>query len=53
LFIGAWEVRDAQRLEIPRLAVIPCLALTFLIGPVGLLLYLLIRVALRKEIDPA
>jgi hypothetical protein len=53
LFIGAWEVRDARRLEIPHLAVIPCLVLTFLIGPVGLLLYLLIRVILRKEIDPA
>ena len=53
LFIGAWEVRDARRLKIPHLAVLPCLVLTFLIGPVGLLLYLLIRVILRKEIDPA
>ena len=53
LFIGAWEVRDARRLEIPHLAVIPCLVLTFLIGPVGLLLYLLIRVIFRKEIAAA
>jgi hypothetical protein len=53
LFIGAWEVRDARRLEIPHLAVIPCLILTFLIGPAGLLLYLLIRVILRREVDPA
>ena len=40
LFVGSWEVRDAQRLGIPHLLVVPCLVLTFLFGPVGLLLYL-------------
>ncbi len=53
LFIGAWETRDAVRCGIPRLVVIPCLVLTFLIGPVGLLLYLVVRGFWRKEIDPA
>ncbi len=43
LFIGGWEVRDAQRRGIPHLLVIPALVLTFLFGPVGLLLYLAIR----------
>lgn len=43
LFIGAWEVRDAQRLRIPHLVVVPCLVLTFLFGPVGLLLYGIVR----------
>lgn len=43
LFIGAWEVRDAQRRGISHLLVIPCLALTFIAGPVGLLLYFCIR----------
>ena len=43
LFIGGWEVRDAQRHGIPHLLVIPALVLTFLFGPVGLLLYLAIR----------
>ena len=43
LFIGGWEVRDAQRRGIPHLVVIPCLILTFLLGPVGLLLYVAIR----------
>lgn len=43
LFIGSWEVRDAQRLGIRHRWVIPCLVLTFVIGPAGLLLYLLIR----------
>ena len=43
LFIGGWEVRDAQRRGIPHLLVVPSLVLTFLVGPVGLLVYLTIR----------
>jgi len=43
LFIGAWQVRDAQRRGIPHFAVIPCLFLTLMLGPVGLALYLLLR----------
>jgi hypothetical protein len=43
LFIGGWEVRDAQKRRIPHLLVVPALVLTFLAGPVGLLLYLAIR----------
>jgi ABA4-like protein len=43
LFIGGWEVRDAQQRGIPHLLVVPALVLTFLFGPAGLLLYLAIR----------
>ena len=43
LFIGGWEVRDAQRLGIPHLYIVPALVLTFLLGPSGLLVYLAIR----------
>jgi hypothetical protein len=43
LFIGGWEVRDAQRRGVPHLLVVPALVLTFLFGPGGLLLYLAIR----------
>lgn len=49
LFIGAWEVRDAQRLRIAHLLLIPCLLLTFLLGPFGLLLYLALRFTLRRR----
>jgi len=49
LFCGAWQVRDARRLSIPHLAVVPCLALTLLFGPVGLLGYVLLRGALRRR----
>jgi hypothetical protein len=48
LFIGGWQVRDAQRRRIPHLFVVPALVLTFLFGPAGLLLYLVIR---RRSTD--
>lgn len=50
LFTGSWEVRDAQRLGIRHWIVVPCLVLTFLFGPVGLALYLLVRAGMRREI---
>jgi hypothetical protein len=50
LFIGAWEVRDAQRVGLHHLLVVPCLVLTFMLGPAGLLLYLMLRGSLRKKV---
>jgi hypothetical protein len=43
LFVGGWEVRDAQSRGIPHLLIVPALVLTFLLGPAGFLLYLAIR----------
>lgn len=43
LFVGAWESRDAARREIPHWLVAPCLVATLMVGPVGLLLYVLVR----------
>ena len=51
LFIGAWEVRDAQRNQIPHLVVLPCLVMTIMLGPIGLLFYLAIRTAKTKMIS--
>jgi hypothetical protein len=50
LFIGAWEVRDSQRHQIPHLVVIPCLVMTFMLGPIGLLFYFAIRTAKTKRL---
>lgn len=50
LFIGAWEVRDAQRRGVNHFLVIPCLILTFLAGPVGLLLYFIVRLSAEKTL---
>lgn len=49
LFIGSWEVRDAQRVGVHHLLVIPCLVLTFLFGPIGLLLYFILRGAVKRR----
>jgi len=49
LFIGAWETRDAHRSGIAQWLVLPCLVLTFLFGPLGLGLYLLLRMGLKKK----
>jgi Domain of unknown function (DUF4281) len=43
LFIGLWIARDADAKHIGRLWQSPVLALTLLVGPVGLLLWLIIR----------
>jgi hypothetical protein len=51
LFIGAWEVRDAQRNQIPHLLVIPSLLMTFMLGPIGLLFYLAIRTAKTRSLS--
>ena len=50
LFIGSWEVRDARKIGIHHVLVIPCLLGTFLVGPVGLLLYLLLRLGMKKRV---
>jgi hypothetical protein len=43
LFVGSWQVRDAERRGLPHLLVVPCLVLTLVLGPVGLVCYLLLR----------
>ena len=50
LFVGSWEVRDAQRVGLHHLLVVPCLVLTFLLGPVGLLLYFALRFGLKRKV---
>ncbi|CAM5200527.1 hypothetical protein BTHI11S_04771 [Bosea thiooxidans] len=47
LLIGAWLLRSAQREGVPHAAMIPVLALTFLFGPAGYLLYQLIQACRR------
>ena len=43
LFIGAWETRDAIARRVSRLYLAPCLLMTFMLGPIGLLCYHLVR----------
>lgn len=51
LWVGAWEAEDAPRRGLPHWLLLPCLFLTFMFGPMGLLAYLILRTAagrLRK-----
>ena len=50
LFVGAWQVDDARKQGISHWLVIPCLVLTFMAGPTGLVLYFILRFALTKKI---
>ena len=50
LFTGAWQARDAKRVGISQWLVAPCLLLTLVFGPVGLALYLLIKLMLRRSL---
>lgn len=49
LFVGSWISRDARRLEISHVLVVPCLFLTLMFGPAGLLCYSVLRLALRRN----
>ncbi len=50
LFVGSWEARDAQTHGVPVWALVPCLLLTFLFGPAGLLAYFAIRSARSRSV---
>lgn len=47
LFVGGWEVRTARAEAIPFVLLVPCLLLTFLFGPAGLLAFAALRAARR------
>ncbi len=53
LFIGAWETRDALARGVPRLLLWPCLFMTFMLGPIGLLCYHVVRARAHQPLDVA
>jgi hypothetical protein len=53
LFIGAWETRDALARGVPRLLLAPCLFMTFMLGPIGLLCYHVVRARAHQPLDVA
>ena len=48
LFVGAWAARDARRRGFHHGLLIPCLFFTFMAGPLGLLLYVILRRVTKK-----
>lgn len=47
LFVASWQVEDAPSAGVPHWLVVPCLALTLMAGPAGLLFYLLLAGGFR------
>lgn len=47
MVVGFWVLRDSVRLGLSRWLVLPCLVFTFVLGPVGLVLYMALRWGLR------
>ncbi len=43
LLVGTWIRGEARRLDVPHAAVVPCLLLTFLFGPIGWLAFMGLR----------
>ena len=51
LFVGGWMVRDSQKLNINKILVAFPLTITYLIGPLGVFIYWLIRIFYAKSIN--
>jgi hypothetical protein len=43
LLIGTWEARDSIDRGVPRWLLVPCLFLTLMFGPMGWLIYMVVR----------
>ena len=50
LFVGGWIVKDSQKFTINKILVGIPLIITYLIGPLGIFLYWLIRIFFAKSI---
>jgi len=53
LLLGVWERDEARRIGLPQWFLVPCLALTFLLGPLGWLVFLAVRFFRLKTAPPS
>ena len=51
LFTGGWIIKDSQKLMINKIFLFIPLIITYLIGPIGLFLYWLVRIFHAKNIN--
>ncbi len=51
LFIGGWIVKDSEKFSINKVLMAVPLIVTYLIGPIGLFLYWIIRIFYAKRIS--
>jgi len=52
LFVGTWEAEDGLARGVSGFLLVPCLALTFMFGPAGLLIYYLVRQTGKGRSEP-
>jgi len=50
LFVGGWIVKDSQKFMVNKIIVSIPLIITYLIGPLGIFFYWLIRIFFAKSI---
>jgi hypothetical protein len=53
LLVGVWERDEARRIGLQQWLLAPCLVLTFLLGPLGWLVFLAVRFFRLKTTPPA
>ena len=51
LFVGAWIARDSTRYSIPKLLTALSLILTYFTGPLGIIVYWVIRIFFARKIS--
>ena len=51
LFIGGWILKDAQKLYVNRILLAFPLIVTYLIGPIGIFMYWIIRIFYAKRLN--
>ena len=51
LFTGGWIVKDSQKFAINRILLAVPLIITYLIGPIGIFIYWLIRIFYAKSVN--
>ena len=51
LFVGGWMVKDSQKLSINKFLLGIPLIITYLIGPIGIFIYWLVRIFYAKSIN--
>ena len=51
LFVGAWIARDSERHMMPKAFSAPCILITYFTGPLGIVIYWLVRIFYAKKIN--
>ena len=49
LMVGMWVLDQNKELKINQLVMAPCLFLTFMLGPIGFLLFMIIKTIKQKQ----